>query len=67
MDMFNDRKPDRRKETKITMSGETTFFTIPHGDEILVSRDRRLSERRYRKKLVDNSGDAIWLEEQSKY
>ncbi len=63
MDMFNERKPDRRKETKITMSGETTFFTIPHGDQILVSRDRRLSKRRNRKKVVDNTDDTIWTEE----
>jgi hypothetical protein len=63
MDGFNERKPDRRKETKITMSGDTTFFTIPLGDKILVSRDRRLSKRRNRKKIIDNTDDTIWVEE----
>ncbi len=64
MDKFEDRKPDRRKETKITMSGDTTFFTIPGGDKILVSRDRRLSNRRNRKKIVSRTGDdTIWFEE----
>ena len=64
MDKFEDRKPDRRKETKITMSGDTTFFTIPHGDKILVSKDRRLSNRRNRKKIVNRTGDdTIWVEE----
>ena len=63
MDKFNERKPDRRMETKITMSGDTIFFTIPRGDKILVSRDRRLSKRRYRKKIVDNTDDTLWVEE----
>jgi hypothetical protein len=63
MDKFNERKPDRRKETNITMSGDTTFFTIPLGDKILVSKDRRLSKRRYRKKIVDNTDDTLWVEE----
>jgi len=63
MDKFNERNPDRRKETKITMSGDTTFFTIPRGDQILVSRDRRLSKRRNRKKIVDSTDDTIWVEE----
>jgi hypothetical protein len=64
MDKFNERKPDRRKETNITMSGDTTFFTIPRGDKILVSRDRRLSKRRDRKKVVSRTGDdTIWVEE----
>ena len=63
MDKFEDRKPDRRKETKITMSGDTTFFTISRGDKILVSRDRRLSNRRNRKKIVSRTGDdTIWVE-----
>jgi hypothetical protein len=61
--MFKERKPDRRNETKITMSGDTTFFTIPSGDKILVSRDRRLSKRRNRKRLVDNTDDTIWFED----
>ena len=60
---FKERKPDRRNETKITMSGDDTFFTIPLGDKILVSRDRRLSKRRNRKRLVDNTGDTIWAED----
>jgi len=63
MDKFNERNPDRRKETKITMPGDTTFFTIPRGDKILVSRDRRLSTRRHRKKIVDSTDDTIWVEE----
>jgi hypothetical protein len=64
MDNFKDRKPDRRTETKITMSGDTTFFTIPSGDKIIVSRDRRLSTRRNRKKIVSRTGDdTLWSEE----
>jgi hypothetical protein len=64
MDKFEDRKPDRRKETKITMAGDTTFFTIPSGDKILVNRDRRLSKRRNRKKVVSRTGDdTIWVED----
>ncbi len=62
MDMFNDRKSDRRKEKKTTMSGETTVFTIPCGDNILASKDRRLSKRRNRKKIVDKTDDTIWVE-----
>jgi len=60
---FKERNPDRRKETKITMSGDTTYFTIPRGDKILVSKDRRLSKRRNRKKIVDSTDDTIWVEE----
>jgi len=64
MDKFKDRKSDRRKETKTIMSGDTTFFTIPSGDKILVSKDRRFSKRRNRKKIVNRTGDdTIWVEE----
>ncbi len=62
MDMFNERKPDRRKRTKIATSGDTTLFTIPCGDNILASKDRRLSKRRNRKKIVDKTDDTIWVE-----
>ncbi len=40
MDKFKDRESDRRMETKITTSGDTTYFAIPRGDKILVSKDR---------------------------
>jgi len=63
MDQFKERKPDRRNGTKITMSEDEIFFTIPRGDKILVSRDRRLSKRRDLKKIVDSTDDTIWAEE----
>jgi hypothetical protein len=63
MDKFKDRKPDRRKRTKIATSDDTTFFTIPCGDKILVNKDRRLSKRRNRKKIVDKTDETIWVEE----
>ncbi len=64
MDNFKDRKPDRRRRTKITTSGDTTFFTIPCGDKVVVGKDRRLSKRRNRKKIVSRTGDdTIWVEE----
>ena len=63
MDKFKDRKPDRRKRTKIATLGDTTYFTIPCGDKIVVGKDRRLSKRRNRKKIVGKTGDTIWVEE----
>ena len=64
MDKFKDRKPDRRKEAKITTSGDTTYFAIPRGDKVVVGKDRRLSKRRNRKKIVSRTGDdTIWTEE----
>jgi len=63
MDNFKDRKPDRRRRTKITTSGDTTYYKIPCGDKTVVGKDRRLSERRNRKKIVGKTGDTIWVEE----
>ena len=63
MDKFKDRKPDRRKRTKIATSGDTTFFTIPCGDQIVVGKDRRLSNRRNRKIIVGKTGETIWVED----
>jgi hypothetical protein len=63
MDKFKDRKPDRRKRTKLEPLGDTTYFAIPRGDKIVVSKDRRLSNRRNRKKIVGKTGDTIWAED----
>jgi len=63
MDKFKDRKLDRRKRAKIATLDDTTCFAIPYGDKIVVSKDRRLSKRRNRKKIVGKTGNTIWTED----
>ncbi len=63
MDMFKDRKPDRRKQTTVASDSDTTYFTIPCGDQIVIREDRRVSSRRERKIVIDKSGETIHTEE----
>ena len=51
------------QKIKIATLGDTTLFAIPRGDKIVVSKDRRLSKRRNRKKIVGKTGDTIWAED----